>query len=123
MKNDVKNTPLNAELIYEYLRNTELFPIGHIASSEQYLATIEREHKRLRGLPSTAKRPHRVLKSCLKSLKNRGYYKLRFRNMWERIEFDINKNKKRSDSDDAALIAATAAVTAATAATIPIIIS
>ena len=118
MKSDIKNMPLTEGLLFKYLRNTELFPFGHIASSEQYLATIEREHKRLRGLPSTAKRPQRVLKSCLKTLKNLGYYKRRFRNRWERIEFDINKNKKRSDSDDAALIAATAAVTAATAATI-----
>lgn len=122
MKSDTKNIPLTEGLFFKYLRNTELFPIGHIATSEQYLATIEREHKRLRGLPSTANRPHRVLKSCLKVLKNLGYYKRRFRNRWERIEFNINIDKKRSDSDDVALIAATAAV-AASAATIPIIIS
>ncbi len=121
MKNDTKNMPLTEGLFFKYLRNTELFPIGHIASSEQYLAAIEREHKRLRSLPSTAKRPLRVLKSCLKTLKNLGYYKRRFRNRWERIEFNINIDKKRSDSDDAALLAATAAVTAVNAATIVVI--
>lgn len=110
--------PLTEGLLFKYLRNTELFPIGHIASSEHYLTTIEREHKRLRGLPSTGKRPHRALKSCLKKLKNGGYYKRRFPNLWERVEFDINIDKKQSNSDDAALIAATAAVTAASAATI-----
>ena len=53
-----------------------------------------------------AKNPLQLITSCLKSLKNRGYYDLPYRNSWERIEFTSNKPKE--EQEDVAAIAAAA---------------
>ena len=97
MKIDAKNVPLNEEFLYRYLLNTELFPIGYKGSREQFFERLEREHERLGGAPCNAKKPLQLIKSCLKTLTYRGFYKLRFRNLWEHVEFDITMNKNKSD--------------------------
>ena len=104
MKIDANSVPLNEEFLYRYLLNTELFPIGYRGSREQYFERIEREHARLGGDPCIAKKPLLLIKSCLKTLKYRGFYKLRFRNLWERVEFNIPMNNKPSDRDPTALM-------------------
>ena len=112
MKIDAKNLPLNEEMTYRYLLDTGLFPIGFKGSAEQFLDRIEREHKRLGGTPCTYEIPLQLTKSCLKILQNKGFYKLRFRNSWERVHFTIDLNKDQSDRDDAligAIVGATIA--------------
>ncbi|MXZ44948.1 MAG: hypothetical protein F4Z01_08270 [Gammaproteobacteria bacterium] len=96
MELDLKGVPLNADLLYVYLLNKDLFPIGHKGSPEQFLEIIDREHKQRGGVPSLSKQPLRELTSCLKLLRSRGYYKRRFRNMWERISFRIPKKIEHS---------------------------
>lgn len=97
MNIDAKNAPLDAELLYQYLLNTELFPIGYEGSSEQYLERIKREHKSRGGEPCTATKPLKLIKSCLKNLKLLGFYQRRFRRRWERVEIIISTNNQRSD--------------------------
>ena len=105
MKINVQDVPLSGNLLYKYLLDTALFPIGFAASPEQYLETIEREHKRNGGSISRAKDPLQEMTSCLKQLEKRGYFSLPFRYSWERIELNVNELKEEQE-DVAAIIAA-----------------
>ena len=101
MKIAAKNLPLNEEMAYRYLLDTDLFPIGFKGSAEHFLDRIKREHKRLGGTPCTYEMPLQLTKSCLKILRKKGFYKLRFRDSWERVHFTNDLNKDQSDRDDA----------------------
>lgn len=103
MNIDVNDVPLNVDLIYKYLLNTELFPLGHAGGIEAYLEEIEREHERRGGVPATELNTLQALASCMKLLRNRGFFKLRHRNLWERIEF--TQNNREEDQDEAATLA------------------
>ena len=104
MNIDAKNAPLNVDLLYKYLLNTELFPLGHTGGIEAYLEEIEREHERLGGVPATELNTLQALASCMKLLRNRGFFKLRRQNLWERIEF--TQSNREEDQDEAAVLAA-----------------
>ncbi len=104
MNIDVNDAPLNVDLLYKYLLNTELFPVGYTGGIETYLEEIEREHERRGGVPATELNPLQALASCMKLLRNRGFFKLRRRNLWERIEF--TQSNREEDQDEAAALAA-----------------
>lgn len=107
MNIDVNDVPLNVDLLYRYLLNTDHFPVGYKGKLEQYLEKILREHERRGGLPATERNPLQVLASCMKLLRNRGYFNLRHRDSWERIEFTLTKTRKdQNHSTNAALVAA-----------------
>ncbi|MCY3541429.1 MAG: hypothetical protein OXH31_05930 [Gammaproteobacteria bacterium] len=107
MNIEVKDVPLSVDLLYRYLLNTDLFPVGYKGGLEKYLEKILREHERRGGLPATEPNPRQMLASCMKLLRNRGYFNLPHRDSWERIEFKTTKTRKdQDDANNAALVAA-----------------
>ena len=110
MNIEVKDVPLSVELLYKYLLNTDLFPVGHTDGLEAYLEMILREHERRGGLPASELNPLQALTSCMKLLRNRGFFKLQFRDSWERVEFTMPKREEDQDKAVAAALAATSII-------------
>lgn len=80
--------------------------MGHTDGLEAYLEKTLREHERRGGLPASELNPLQALTSCMKLLRNRGFFKLQHRNSWERVEFIGSINKGDQDKDSDVVIAA-----------------
>lgn len=97
MNTDTNDVPLNVDLLYKYLLNTDVFPVGYIGGLETYLEEILREHERHGGVPASKLNPLQALTSCMKLLRKKGYYKLRHQNSWERVNFTRTKDQQNHD--------------------------
>ena len=72
---DVQGLPLNWGLIRQYLLDRNLFPSDYIGTRDDYRSRVHEEHKRLGGLPATAKSPDELVPNVLSRLKGEGLYK------------------------------------------------